>query len=237
MRALLLAGGKGTRLLPHTAKIPKPLLPLGELPIIEIVLRQLASCGFDRVTLLLNHLHHLFAGVLGDGQKYGLDIDYVGEDAVLGTAGSIALVQDLPDDFIVMNGDLLTTLDYRNLFMSHCESENIGSIATNRRVHKVDFGVVESNNKKELVAFKEKPELAYNVSMGVNVLNRKCLKFIQSGVYLDMPDLMTNMNDAGLMVRVFEQDCYWQDIGRPDDYEKAALDFEADPNMFLNLYS
>lgn len=233
MRVLILAGGKGTRLRPYTTTIPKPLLPLGELPIIEVVLRQLAFCGCDRVTLLLNHLSHLFSAVLGDGEKYGLDIDYVVEDAVMGTAGSIGLAQDLPENFIVMNGDLLTTLNYSALFSSHCESGSIGSIATNRRVHHVDFGVVESSESKDLIAFKEKPEMVYSVSMGVNVLNRKCLAFIQPGVYLDMPDLMINMKDSGLPVRVFEQPCYWQDIGRPDDYEKAILDFEANPGMFL----
>lgn len=233
MRAVILAGGKGTRLRPYTASIPKPLLPIGDLPILEVVLRQLARHGFDHITLLLNHMSHLFIAILGDGERFGLKIDFVIEDAPLGTAGSIALIDALPDNFLVMNGDLLTTLDYKALFNAHVGAANFGTIAVSQRTHTVDYGVIESDETGQLIRYNEKPELDYQVSMGVNILSNQCLEYIAHGEYLDMPTLMQSMRDDGKPVATYATGCYWQDIGRIDDYDQATRDFEADPSRFI----
>ncbi len=233
MRAIILAGGKGTRLKPYTTTIPKPLLPIGDFPILEIVLIQLARNGFTRITLLLNHMAHLFTAILGDGSRFGVQLDFVTEIEPMGTAGSIALVRDLPGEFLVMNGDLLTTLNYRELFEAHIAQKNAATIAVNKREHKVDFGVIESDEMNFLTDYREKPSLLYSVSMGVNMLNRDCLSYIQPGKYLDMPSLMLAMKKDHKSVRVFPSDCYWQDIGRVDDYERATQDFQEDMSKFL----
>ncbi len=233
MRAIILAGGKGTRLRPYTATIPKPLLPIGDVPILEVVLRQLSEHGFTHVTLLLNHMSHLFIAILGDGERFGIKLDFVVEESPLGTAGSIALVDDLPDSFLVMNGDLLTTLDYGELFRFHSDNGNYGTIAVAKRQQKVDYGVIETDPDGLLLRYNEKPSLDYKVSMGINVLSNRCSDYIEAGKYLDMPTLMQAMRDDGKPVATFDSDCYWQDIGRIDDYDQATIDFNDNPAQFF----
>lgn len=233
MMAVILAGGKGTRLKPFTMSIPKPLLPLGEVPILEVVLKQLARDGFSRVVVTLGHMAHLFSASLGSGSKYGFQLDYCIEHEALGTAGPLRLVDDLEDDFLVMNGDLLTTLSFRDLFHLHREREAWGTIATSHRQVRIDYGVVESAPDHALDRYLEKPTISYQVSMGINVLSRDCLSFIPEGVKFDMPDLMLAMARAGKRVVCHRTDCYWQDIGRFDDYQQASKDFVEDPMRFL----
>lgn len=233
MLAIILAGGKGTRLRPFTMSIPKPLLPVGDLPIIEVVLRQLAECGFARVVLTLGHMAHLFSASFGDGSRFGLQIDYCLEEEPLGTAGPLRLVQELEDDFLVMNGDLLTTLPYAELFRFHRQRNAWGSIALHQREVRIDYGVVEADGNDLLDRYTEKPTIRYDVSMGVNILSRRCLAFIPSHGRFDMPDLMLAMRRAGKPIVCYRTDCYWQDIGRFDDYQQASADFEMNRERFL----
>lgn len=233
MMAIILAGGKGTRLRPFTMSIPKPLLPVGDVPIIEVVLRQLGECGFGRVVLTLGHMAHLFSASFGDGSRFGLQIDYCLEGEPLGTAGPLRLVRNLEDDFLVMNGDLLTTLPYAELFCFHRGRKAWGTIALHQREVRIDYGVVETDHRDLLDRYTEKPTIRYDVSMGVNVLSRRCLDFIPSRGKFDMPDLMLAIRRAGKPVVCYRTDCYWQDIGRFDDYQQASADFETNRERFL----
>lgn len=233
MRAVILAGGKGARLRPFTMTIPKPLLPLGDVPIIEVVLRQLALAGVRRVALTLGHMAHLFTAFFGTGERLGIELEYYVEDEPLGTAGSLHLVKNLDEPFLVMNGDLLTTIDYRKLVQDHLASGALGTIAVAKRNVNIDFGVIVGNERGELVEYREKPTIDYAVSMGINVLSPAAIEFIPRQAKFDMPDLMMAMKRAGRLVRCFDSDCYWQDIGRFDDYQQASSDFAASPQRFL----
>lgn len=232
MMAVLLAGGLGLRLRPYTMNIPKPLLPLGDLPTIEIVVRQLAEQGFTRVVVTLGHLPQLVTSFLGDGSRFGLSVEYEIETRPLGTAGSLRLVGDLDDSFIVMNGDLLTTVDFSRLLADHRRAAAAASILlTARQVH-IDYGVVHVADGR-LERYEEKPTLSYLVSTGIYALNRSVVHHIPGERY-DMPDLMTTLHDSGAHVRCEQTDAYWQDIGRFDDYQQASADFVADPGRFLS---
>jgi NDP-mannose synthase len=233
MQAILLAGGKGTRLRPFTATIPKPLLPLGDLPIVEVVIRQLASRGITRIAVSLGHLAHLFSATIGDGSRFGVTIDYYIEEEPLGTAGPLRLVRDLDEHVLVMNGDLLTTLDYRQLIQSHLAKNAWATIAVRRREVKIDFGVVVTSENDRLLDYQEKPVIFYDVSMGINIISRRCLDLIPAGRKFDMPDLLLAIKSEGHDVLAFKTNCYWQDIGRFDDYEQACNDFEEQPARFL----
>jgi NDP-sugar pyrophosphorylase family protein len=235
MMAVILAGGKGTRLKPFTMAIPKPLLPLGDVPILEIVLHQLARAGTERVVLTLGHMSHLFMACIGDGERFGLAIEYCREDTPLGTAGSLRLVKDPAEHMIVMNGDLLTTLDYRALMSWHVARRSAATISVHRRTSYVDYGVVEVSSGGTLDKYIEKPSLPYLVSMGVNVVSRRCLDLIPEGIRFDMPQLMLAAKESGQTVSCFESDCYWQDIGRFDDYQQASADFAADQSRFTSV--
>ena len=232
MLAVILAGGKGTRLMPFTITIPKPLLPLGDMPIVEVVIRQLAAAGVTRVVLTLGHLAHLFVATVGDGARLGVRVEYCFEEEPLGTAGPLRLVRDLGDDFLVMNGDILTMLDYRDLIAVHRKQEAWGTIAVHRREVQIDFGVILLGDDGRFQGYREKPTLSYEVSMGVNVLSAECLQFIPPEQKFDMPDLMLAMHRAGKRVVCYRTDCYWQDIGRFDDYQRASDDFARDPLRF-----
>ncbi len=235
MTAVILAGGKGTRLHPFTVSIPKPLLPLGSVTILEIVLAQLARAGVTRVVITLGHLPHLFAACLGNGERFGLTIEYCREDVPLGTAGSLRAVTNPPGDLLVMNGDLLTTLDYGALVAAHRQGGAAATIAVHRRSMYVDYGVIETTTDGALDRYIEKPSLPYLVSMGINVLSREALTLIPPDERFDMPQLMLAVKDSGRKVLCYESDCYWQDIGRLDDYERASADFDANPTRFTEL--
>jgi NDP-sugar pyrophosphorylase family protein len=232
MMAVVLAGGLGTRLRPYTMSIPKPLLPLGELPVMEIVLRQLATQGFTRVVITLGHLPHLVEAMLGDGTRFGLKIDYLIESRPLGTAGSLRLITDLPETFLVMNGDLLTTVDFAGLVASQQTSHDSGSILLARRRVAIDYGVVHVLADGRLSEYDEKPTLDLLVSTGIYALDRSVVEFVPDARY-DMPDLMRDLMANGRPVRCVTTDAYWQDIGRFDDYQRASADFVADPELFL----
>ena len=235
MIAVILAGGKGTRLKPFTMTIPKPLLPLGEVPIIEVVIRQLANAGISDIRLTLGHMGHLFTGFLDNSPDWGVDIKYCVERTPLGTAGPLRLVEGDDDTFLVMNGDLLTTIDYHELLETHRRRKAWATIAVHKRQVHIDYGVITIGPNGELQDYSEKPTIDYNVSMGINVLSKECLEFIPPGQRFDMPDLLLAIRNAGKPVACYQTDCYWQDIGRFEDYQQASEDFVQNPDRFLSI--
>jgi NDP-sugar pyrophosphorylase family protein len=223
--AVLLAGGRGTRLRPYTTSLPKPLVPLGEQSIVEIVLRQLAGRGFKRATLAIGHLGHLIEAVVGDGSQWGISVDYVTEDEPLGTMGPVVANLDaFPDNFLVMNGDVLTDLDYAAVLERHVRQGPALTIATYRRRVPIDFGVLETDEDR-VVAFREKPTLDYTVSMGVYGITRSTLDGFAAGEPLGFDDLVLHLLETGARVDAFPFDGYWLDIGRPEDYDQANTDY------------
>ena len=226
MRAVILAGGKGSRLLPYTTVIPKPLMPVGNKPILELIVRQLKRYGFSRVTMAVGHLAELVEAYFGNGQKYGIDIDYSREDEPLGTIGSLCLIDGLDETFLVMNGDVLTDLDYLKLLDFHKKQQAVATIGTYNKDFNVDLGVLEMDEYSRLKQYIEKPTLKYNVSMGIYVFEPEILSFIKPNAYLDFPDLILSLIEAGKEVVGFPFDGYWLDIGRHEDYVRAQEEFE-----------
>jgi len=224
MRAIVLAGGKGTRLRPYTVALPKPLVPIDDLPIIEVLLRQLKHYRIEHVTVSIGHLAEILTAFLGDGSKLGLRIDYVREDFPLGTVGPLKLVPDLPDQFLLMNGDVLTDLDFGRFFVEHERSDAEVTIASFQKVVNIDLGVIKSEDRR-VVDYIEKPNLAYEVSMGVYALRRSVLDLLPAKQYFDFPMLIKALLAAGRKVRVYPFDGIWLDIGRPSDYEEAQTTF------------
>jgi len=226
-QAIILAGGKGTRLRPFTATLPKPLVPLGEMPIIEVVLRQLESAGFEEAVLSVGHLAELVEAYCGDGSKWGLPIRYAREEKPLSTAGPLRIVTDLQDDFLTINGDILTTLDFRELFDFHRRSGSLATVSVCERKILVDFGVIALDGDSTVSAYDEKPERTYTVSMGVNVFSRKVVDHIRDGESLGIPDLVQRLIAAGEKVSAFRSPCDWLDIGCTPDYEQAQALFQS----------
>ena len=162
MQALILAGGKGSRLLPYTKVIPKPLMPIGEMPILEIILRQLKNSGFDSVILAVNYMSQMFELFFQKGEKIGITIEYSYESKPLGTAGPIANAFNLlEDDFLVMNGDILTSLDYKEFYEEHTSSNVSASIATSERKVEINYGVIHSDQDKNLIQYEENLQVQF----------------------------------------------------------------------------
>lgn len=231
-RAILLAGGKGTRLKPYTVSLPKPLVPVGSMPIIEIIIRQLAKAGFERITITVNHMADIIKAFCGNGEKWGLQIDYSLEDKPLSTMGPLKLISDLPENFLVMNGDVLTDLNLDQFFKNHCKNNQLFTISASNRIQKVDYGVLQTNAENNLQEFQEKPSLSYLVSMGIYALNKKILDFIPENESFGFDNLMYSLLDKKEKVKVEPYNGYWLDIGRPEDYEKACNDIEENKNFF-----
>ena len=233
-RAVVLAGGRGTRLRPYTVVLPKPLMPIGEFPILEVIVRQLARDGFDRITMAVNHQAELINTFFQRGEKWGIQIDYSLEDRALGTMGPLRLIDDLPENFLVMNGDILTDLNYRKLFEDHVTSGSIFTVSSSSREQAVDYGVLKTDANRNLVGFEEKPRLNYEVSMGIYILSARVLPLIPADRLYGFDDLMHDLIAAGKKVFVRRFEGYWLDIGRPDDYTKAIDEFETMSSHFLN---
>jgi NDP-sugar pyrophosphorylase family protein len=225
-RAVILAGGKGTRLRPYTVVLPKPLMPIGDYPILEVIVRQLARGGFSRITLAVNHQAELIKAFFEDGSKWNVKIDYSREDEPLGTMGPLKLIRDLPEHFLVMNGDTLTDLDFAGFHERHEKGGDLFTISSALREHLVDFGVLEPDAAGHLAGFKEKPRLTYEVSMGVYMCSRAVLERIPSGRPYGFDQLMLDLIRTGKPARLVRHTGYWLDIGRPDDYAQAIEDFE-----------
>jgi NDP-sugar pyrophosphorylase family protein len=224
--AVILAGGRGTRLRPYTTSIPKPLVPIGdESAILEIVLRQLARDGFRRITIAIGHLGELIRAYVGNGEQWDLDVDYAMEDKPLSTMGPVVAILDrLPDQFLVLNGDILTDLRYSALMEAHARSTAPLTIATYRRRVDVDFGVLTVNDGR-VVGFAEKPKLDYQVSMGVYAVSRSALADYPGGEPLGFDRLVLDLLSRGRNPVSYPFDGYWLDIGRPEDYDRANAEF------------
>lgn len=230
-RAIILAGGKGSRLSPYTTVIPKPLMPIGDRAILDVIVRQLGEKDFTELTLAVGYLAHLIKAVFGDGSEFGVNIDYHDEKTPLGTAGALATIEDLHEPFLAMNGDVLTSLDYRLLYDTHVAAGNALTIATHRRTVKTEYGVLhldgQQGETRRVVGYEEKPEFHYVVSMGIYVVGPGVLEMIEPGEPLDFPDLVQRLLDDGRPVGSYVYDGYWLDIGRHDDFEQAVRDYDS----------
>lgn len=237
MQAIVLAGGKGTRLRPFTHVFPKPLMPLGELepmPILEVVLRQLARFDFRDVTIITGYLTELIEAFCGNGRRFGTRVDYRREVSPLGTAGGLVLVERPREPVLVLNGDILTTLDFSRMAAFHRSQGAKATIASFPRTVRIDFGVLEfANDPHVLAGYREKPEFSFQVSMGLYMLDPVAWDYLSPGRELTMPELLEAMRADGHPVHCFRQDCTWLDIGRHDDYAAANEIFEARRPEFL----
>jgi NDP-sugar pyrophosphorylase family protein len=233
MKAVVLAGGKGSRLAPYTRILPKPLMPIGDMPILEVILLQLKAAGVHEVVLTVGHLSELLHAFFRDGSQFGIEISYSFEECPLGTAGPIALVQGLNDTFLVTNGDVLTTLNLRELVQFHRQQNAIATVAAHHRQSKIDLGIIQKDGDCRITGYIEKPVYDFLVSMGMYVFEPRVLSYIPAGKYLDFPNLVQKLIAGGERVAAYQFDGYWEDLGRPDDYERASRDFETMRTQFL----
>lgn len=225
MKAVILAGGRGTRLAPYTSVLPKPLLPLGQRPILEIIVSQLRDRGFTDITVAVGYLGHLIEAYFGDGRRFGVQMRYSYEDAPLGTAGPLTLISGLDQPFLAMNGDLLTDLDYSELYRYHLEQQAVVTVALYTKEVKIDLGVLQVNQRHEVEKYTEKPTYTYTVSMGIYVIDPAALRYIPRGQRFDFPDLVQKLLEEDQKISGYEFGGQWLDIGRPEDYARAAESF------------
>jgi NDP-sugar pyrophosphorylase family protein len=221
-RAVVLAGGQGRRLLPYTSVLPKPLMPVGERPILEIVVGQLRDAGFDRVTIAVGHLASLIQAYFGNGERFGVAIDYSLEERPLGTAGPLAVLDPRPaHDVLVMNGDVLTDLDFGRFYRDHCASGAAATIAVYRKSVDIALGVLSIDERDRVTAYDEKPVLHFPVSTGIYCFHPRVLDHLEPGTRCDLPQLVHALLAAGETVLGAKVEGRWLDIGRPEDYEQA----------------
>ncbi|MBI3133436.1 MAG: NTP transferase domain-containing protein [Bacteroidetes bacterium] len=233
-RAIILAGGMGTRLRPYTVVLPKPLMPVGDYPILEVIIRQLAHFGFNHITLTVNHQADLIRSFFGDGSKWNIKIDYSLEDKPLSTMGPLTLIKDLPENFLVMNGDILTDLDFGQFYQQHVSEKALFTISSAIREQVNLYGVLEKDAQGNLTRFLEKPKHTFLVSMGVYMLSREVLQYIPQNVSYGFDQLMLQFLEKKKNVAVKPFSGYWLDIGRPDDYMQAIEEFEQMKSAFLH---
>jgi NDP-sugar pyrophosphorylase family protein len=233
MKAVVLAGGKGTRLWPYARVIPKPLMPIGDMPILEVLLHQIKRAGVDEVILTVGHMAELLKAFFQDGERLGTVIRYSYEHVPLGTAGPLKLVAGLDSTFLVLNGDVLTTLDFADLLRFHHESQAVVTISMHRRHVNIDLGVLQLDGDHRLTGYIEKPTYEMDVSMGVYVFEPAALDYIPADQYFDFPSLILSLIEHDQKVVGYPFDGYWQDLGRADDYEQAIQDFEQMKSQFL----
>ncbi len=227
MKAVILAGGKGVRLKPYTTHFPKPLMPIGDKPILEIVIEKLKEADITEIIITTGHLSEMIHALMGDGKKIGVNIQYSLEDKPLGTAGPLNLLKsELVDDFFVINGDVLCDLDFSEMIKFHNENKNTATIGTAERTVFVDFGLVQLNNRNEYLDWEEKPTLKYLVSMGIYIFSPRALNSIPKEKFFNMPDLIQMLKKNNEKVMGYIHKGYWLDIGRREDYENACKNYE-----------
>ncbi len=232
-KVIIQAGGKGSRLYPYTKVLPKPLMPVGGMPILEIVIRQLAAQGFRDLTISIGYLGEMIRLCCGDGSKWGVRISYVAEEHPLGTIGPVKLVPGLNKPFMVMNGDLLTDLNFAELLRWHQSGSAPLSIATYQKPVNVSLGVLDTNEDGMVVGFREKPTLHFPCSMGVYVMNPELLSLIPEDAPFGFDQLMYRMLAQNVPARSYDFRGTWMDIGRPEDFHDACDLFEKSPELFL----
>jgi len=232
-RAIVLAGGVGTRLRPYTVVLPKPLMPIGDYPILEVIVRQLVHQGFTHITLAVNHQAEILRAFFGNGKKWGVRIDYSLETKPMSTVAPLSLISDLPENFLLMNGDLLTDFDLSSFLERHVDCGRLFTIAAARRLQLIDYGVLNIDSSHRLTGFSEKPQMEYLVSMGVYAVNRRILQFVPPDSKYGFDDLMKDLLSKDEPVTVEPYEGYWLDIGRPDDYARAVEEFEQRRQRFL----
>lgn len=225
MHAVLLAGGKGTRLRPYTATVPKVLLPLDGVPVIELLIAQLREEGFGRITVVTGHLAEAVQQRLGNGERLGVRIDYLRETQPLDTAGCLGLMTLPKEPFLLINADIMTSFRFRDLLAAHQELQPLATVAVCRHPLSVDFGVVQFDAEGSMTGYHEKPTYELWVSMGIYCLDPQVCRHVARGESVSMPQLLTRLRDAGQTVRCHREVCYWRDIGRPEDYAQAQEDF------------
>lgn len=233
MQAIILAGGKGRRLMPYTTVLPKPLMPIGDYPIIEVILRQLKHYGFGKATICTGYLHELVHAYLDSNRSLNIDLSYTHEEKPLGTIGPLRLIENLDDTFLVMNGDILTDIDYNELIIAHQQRGAIATVATYQRDAHIDFGVLNKNEDCKIIAFREKPTYHFDVSMGIYIFSKRILDFVPADTPFGFDQLMYALIDKDESVYSFPFSGYWLDIGRPDDYERSIEEFERYKDRFL----
>ena len=232
--AVILSGGVGTRLRPYTAVLPKPLMPIGDYPILEVLVRQLASADVKRIILAVNHQAEIIRSYFNGGDKWNVSIEYSLEKEPLGTMGPLKLLEnDLPEKFLVLNGDVLTDLDFSHFYDSHIRRDSLFTIASYKRSIRSEFGVLKIDGSNTLVGFEEKPVSEYLVSMGVYMVSKASLDYIEAGTLFGFDNLMHTLLAAGKRVESYCHDGLWLDIGRPDDYLDAIDLFEQNKARFL----
>jgi NDP-sugar pyrophosphorylase family protein len=220
-RAVILAGGMGTRLRPYTITLPKPLVPVGDKPILELIITQLKNNGFTHITITVNHMADIIKAFFGDGSKWGIKVDYTTETKSLSTMGPLSLIPDLPENFLVMNGDVLTDMNFSSFHKEHTDKQSLFTIGSFRRTDKIDYGLLHQNENGELVKFEEKPNYDFLVSMGVYMVSKNILEHIPHDTFFGFDHLMYKLLDLKLYPKIYEFNGYWLDIGRPSDYEIA----------------
>ncbi len=233
VQAIILAGGQGTRLRPYTAVIPKPLMPVGEHPICEIIIRQLREAGLKNIVISTGHLAGLIEAYFGNGRKWGVNISYVTEHKPLGTAGALKLIKNMDEDCLIINGDVLTDLNFKEALAHHRRRKALATITVKERVVKTDFGVIAMNEVGDLTDYIEKPEHKSFVSIGVYLLNRKCRSYIEPDENIGMPELVLRLKDKGKKVCCYPTKALWLDLGRIDDFMASQDFFEKHKKKFL----
>lgn len=221
MKAIILAGGLGTRLRPLTYAIPKSLLPIGRKPILEIIIEGLRKSGFTDIILTVGYKAELIKAYFRDESSFNVNITYIEEKERSGTAGPIKLAEHLLDEpFIAMNGDLLTKLDFKKMYEAHIDSSAELTVGTADYKIQLPYGLIDVQNGK-IVNIKEKPELNFCVNAAIYAISPSALDIIPQGKFFDMPDAIQGLIDQGRKVEIYPITEYWRDIGIMEDYEKA----------------
>ncbi len=231
---VILAGGRGSRLKPYTSVLPKPLIPVCDVPILEILVHQLRSQGFRRLILAVNHHEGLLRSYFGDGSAFGVDVSYSKERRALGTIGPLHLVADrLPEHFLVMNGDLLTDMSFRTCLDRHVLSRRSLTVGTSFRVVRIGDGVIETNDASEITGFREKPTMRFRISNGVYAMSRSVLDYVRTDRPFGMDELVLAMLRDGAPVGTQHHEGEWYDIGCAADLERANVAFAGNRTRFL----
>jgi NDP-sugar pyrophosphorylase family protein len=233
MQAVILAGGKGTRLRPFTSVIPKPLVPIGEIPILDIIIRQLHFYNITDIIIATGYLAALVETYFQRGKKWGVKIRYTKEDKPLGTAGAIQKIKGLKDNFLVMNGDILTDINYHKVCAFHLRHKAAATLATVKRRLSTDFGLLAIARDCRLIRYTEKPKRSDYVSIGINVLHKKCLQYISKNESIGIPELVRRMGRKDEKIYCYKSKAYWLDIGRMQDFQKAQEVFAKNTRRFF----